>query len=430
LLFISLLIPSLSFAGSTVIEPTTEISVMTFNVRKADMYGWEDDGTSWYNVEAVDGNDETHGEHWVLLARGDAAAQSILDIGADIVGLQEYDRVDKTAKADIQYRLEERSGETWYYADPADTQPIVSRFPIVEVGNYGVRIQVSDDHDVWIFNKHFGLGSDWNQSYIPYAAGNGYSESQILAFVEYWDNWGSAMTAIRKELDVALASDTPVFFTGDFNEPSHLDWTPAAVAAGYIPLAVACPLSMLFTNELFMNDGYHQDRIQDGETEVSRWGYTWTSDNAGGWDDDRIDFVYYSDDGLEVLDSAIVGDANIPFYDLDDVDLKAWWDSGYYTVSDHRGVVVRFLLPTLTGPGETGTTETGSTDTGVKDTGVLVTTTSTTTTSTSPTDTDDDSNKEVAACGCQSSATFGLFGSFALLSVVYWRRFDAYPSRR
>ena len=40
-----------------------------------------------------------------------------------------------------------------------------------------------------------------------------------------------------------------------------------------------------------MIDGYHQDRLQDGETEVTRWGYTWTSDGAGTWDDDRIDFV-------------------------------------------------------------------------------------------------------------------------------------------
>jgi exodeoxyribonuclease-3 len=226
----------------------------------------------------------------------------------------------------------------------------------VSVGEYGVQVEVDSDLHVWVFSRHFGLGSNWNQSYIPYAAYYDYSESEILAFVESWDNWGSSMDALRPELEAALASGEPVFFTGDFNEPSHLDWTEAAAAAGYIPLAVDAPLSHVFIDDLGMIDGYHQDRVQDGEDEVGRWGYTWTSDGVGSSDDDRIDFVYYAGEGVDVLDSVLVGEANGGgVRGSEDVDLKAWWDSSYYTVSDHRAVAVRFELPDPDLPEDTGT---------------------------------------------------------------------------
>ncbi len=78
-------------AAQTEIPSVVELTVMTFNVRRSDLYGWDTPESSWYNVEAVDGYNETHGPHWVLMERGDAAAQSILDSGADIVGLQEYE---------------------------------------------------------------------------------------------------------------------------------------------------------------------------------------------------------------------------------------------------------------------------------------------------------------------------------------------------
>ncbi|CAO3573514.1 unnamed protein product [Mortierella alpina] len=37
--------------------------------------------------------------------------------------------------------------------------------------------------------------------------------------------------------------DVPIFLTGDFNEPSHLDWTPLSVMTGLQPLQVAWPMT-------------------------------------------------------------------------------------------------------------------------------------------------------------------------------------------
>ena len=56
------MIPSFLFAVQT--AAATGLTVMSFNVRKSEMYGWDEDETSWYNFEAVDGNDDTHGPHW------------------------------------------------------------------------------------------------------------------------------------------------------------------------------------------------------------------------------------------------------------------------------------------------------------------------------------------------------------------------------
>jgi uncharacterized protein (TIGR03382 family) len=236
------------------------------------------------------------------------------------------------------------------------------------------------------------------------------------------------MDAQRPELAAALASGEPVFFTGDFNEPSHLDWTEAAAAAGYIPLAVDAPLSHVFIDDLGMIDGYHQDRVQDGEDEVSRWGYTWTSDGAASYDDDRIDFVYYAGERVEVVDSILVGEANgSGVRGSEDVDIKAWWDSDYYTVSDHRAVAVRFELPD---PEDTDTPDTGTPD----DTGTMVDTGEPTDTGSTPGDTgsdvpsspnpDDADSDDISTCGCGGGTGTGPF-SLALLAAAAWRRREA-----
>jgi endonuclease/exonuclease/phosphatase family metal-dependent hydrolase len=334
------------------------LSVMTYNVRVSSLYGWETPGAVWYNTEAVLGNNATHGPHWITMQRGDAAAQTILDSGADIVGLQEY----SNGAADILGRIAALGGGQWYYADTS-AGGILSRHEIAETtpGNYGARIVLPSGQSVWMFNAHYGLHPNWSDSYIPYAARDGHTEQQIIDFVHGLDNWGSAQPNIDADLQVALASGLPVFFTGDFNEPSHMDWTQDAADAGYIPLAVDAPLSHHFIDTLGFTDGYHQDRLNDGETEVSRWGYTWASDGAGPADDDRIDFVYYQGEGVTVTDSVLIGEANgAGVNGSSDVDLAVWWDNdSLHTVSDHRAVAIEFELAPfvpgdLTGDGAVG----------------------------------------------------------------------------
>lgn len=334
------------------------LSVMTYNVRVSSLYGWDSPGAVWYNTEAVLGNNATSGSHWATMERGDAAARTILDSGADILGLQEY----SNGPGDLLGRLAALGGGQWHYADTS-AGGILSRYEIAETtaGNYGARVVLPSGQSVWMFNTHYGLHPNWSDSYIPYAASDGHSEQEILDFVHNLDNWGSNQPNIDADMQTALASGLPVFFTGDFNEPSHLDWTQDAADAGYIPLAVDAPLSHHVIDTLGFTDGYHQDRLNDGESEVSRWGYTWASDGAGSADDDRIDFVYYQGDGITVTDSLLIGDANgAGVNGSADVDLAVWWDDGTrHTASDHRAVAIDFELAPfvagdLTGDGFVG----------------------------------------------------------------------------
>ena len=52
---------------------------------------------------------------------------------------------------------------------------------------------------------------------------------------------GGQVERLLKDLKPVLGSGATVFLTGDFNEPSHLDWTARAAAAGLCPLAVEYP---------------------------------------------------------------------------------------------------------------------------------------------------------------------------------------------
>ena len=124
---------------------------------------------------------------------------------------------------------------------------------------------------------------------------------------------------------------TPVFVVGDFNEPSHLDWTEAAAKAGRHPIKVEYPNSLAMKKAGF-SDAY-RTLYPD---EMKNPGYTWSSFYK--FDDptthhDRIDFVYFKGSGLTVKDIRIVGE------NKKDADIVI---SPY--PSDHRVVVATLEL--------------------------------------------------------------------------------------
>ena len=135
----------------------------------------------------------------------------------------------------------------------------------------------------------------------------------------------------------ALTSGVPVFVTGDFNEPSHLDWTQAAADATARPydLKVEYPASKKMAT-LGMSDTFRTI----WPDEVVRTGYTWTPGspppNIGATEvHDRIDFVYYAGTGVTATAAVTVGlDATNPNTDIA--------ITGY--PSDHRAVLGTFDL--------------------------------------------------------------------------------------
>ncbi len=106
--------------------------------------------------------------------------------------------------------------------------------------------------------------------YGPYQVRKGWSRADVLRLER--DLRLKALATVLRVLPKLAARGIPVFLTGDFNSPSHLDWTPAvAEARDDVPYAVAWPASKALADAGF-GDSYrdaHPDPVADP-------GYTWS----------------------------------------------------------------------------------------------------------------------------------------------------------
>ena len=118
---------------------------------------------------------------------------------------------------------------------------------------------------------------------------------------------------------------------GDFNEPSHLDWTEAAAKAGRHPIKVAYPNSLAMIKAGF-KDSYRVIYPDEMKNPGLTWSPKYTADDSTTHLD-RIDFVYFKGKGLKVKDVKIVGE------NKEKADIVV---SPY--PSDHRAVVASFNL--------------------------------------------------------------------------------------
>ena len=126
----------------------------------------------------------------------------------------------------------------------------------------------------------------------------------------------------RASSQLAAADESPVFLLGDFNCPSHLDWTPATAAAGkHFGLVVDWPVTRA-TENAGMIDAYrviHPDPIIEP-------GNTWTPIDLNDVQD-RIDMVQFKGESLSVIDCQVF--TTIP---------QGRWPS------DHAGVIAEFAV--------------------------------------------------------------------------------------
>jgi endonuclease/exonuclease/phosphatase family metal-dependent hydrolase len=147
------------------------------------------------------------------------------------------------------------------------------------------------------------------------------------------------MPMLQERLDVLpdlAARGIPTFLTGDFNAPSHLDWTAATVGLRpQIKYPVPWPVSTAVEAAGF-RDTYrelHPDPVADP-------GLTWWAGRPliDGYPDpsepqDRIDIIYAA--GPSITDDIrIVGEAGGPQVDIA---VSPWG-------TDHRGVVGTFIV--------------------------------------------------------------------------------------
>jgi endonuclease/exonuclease/phosphatase family metal-dependent hydrolase len=261
-------------------QPVTPLKVMSFNI-------WVQGGLSLSNCIEV-----------------------IRSSGADIVGLQECN--GSTAQT-IATRL-------GFSVQPDGDSSIVSRYPIVAsiptTGGRGVTIQLAPGQRVHFFNCHLAA-----YPYGPYDLKAGRSQSFILD--QENQTRMPALTNLLAAMKPYLATAEPCFLTGDFNAPSHLDYTNFPW-----PTSIACTNAGL-------RDSYAEthpnNRKYPGAFAYNEPGITWTpkTDQEPNGVFDRIDFVHYSQgDGVSVTAAMEIDQRN---------SINPW-------PSDHRAVLTTFTL--------------------------------------------------------------------------------------
>lgn len=255
-------------------------------------------------------------------------ARVIQESGADVIGVQESSRDN----VNIAVHIADSLG--WYSYATEGSPAILSRYAITDTSSFGhgVKIQVDKKQSVWMFNIHL--------MYCPYEPyqlnGIEYCGAPLLntaeeAIASARNTRGQQVDEIIRDILEAQKEGLPLFLTGDFNEPSCLDWTQKAAQAGLCRMAVAWPSTTAFMQQAGMQDSYRT--LYPDET--THPGHTWTSlpqEPDAREVMDRIDFVLYRGNARPTA-SNIIGEkshfSDIPFE---------------HYPSDHRAVITTFTL--------------------------------------------------------------------------------------
>lgn len=265
----------------------------------------------------------------------DQTVDVIKQAQADVVGLQETAGLAAQGEPRPDRAAEIAKKLDWHYFDQGGHTGIISRFKIVTATpkKWGAKLEMPSGRQLYLFNAH--LAHSPYQPYqilgIPY--GNAaFLKTQDEAVRAAKDARSGQVERMLVEVKAALADERSVFITGDFNEPSHLDWTDAAAKADHCPLAVRWPSTAAVEAAGFLDAyrGVHADPLK-------RRGLTWTPtttpDNPMDRHD-RIDFVFVASTAGKVQGAKVVGEAK----ETADVVVAPY-------PSDHRAVVAEVELP-------------------------------------------------------------------------------------
>lgn len=229
---------------------------------------------------------------------------------ADVVGVQESageERADGTRPENA--RIIAKKLRMNYFSQGDGDVTVLSRHKIVghTPKKWGVEIELPSGRRVWLFNAHFAHApyQPYQLLKIPYHDGR-FIATAAEAESEARLARGEEVKSMLAELEAVRDQGKAIFVTGDFNEPSPLDWTEAVCRAGRVPVAVKWPTAAAVLKADFL-DTYreiHPDPLKAP-------GYTWTpTTKADDPEDhhDRIDFVLASGHGLRVTKAEVVGE--------------------------------------------------------------------------------------------------------------------------
>ncbi len=253
---------------------------------------------------------------------------------ADIVGVQETLGLGFPEKENGAL-IAEKLG--WHYLEQARGRGIASRFPIVSSthSKAGAKLSLPSGRTITHFNVHlmYTPYQPYQLLKIPYNNAP-FITTEAEAISEAKAARGEQVRQLIAEINEAAEGSSkgdPLFVTGDFNEPSHLDWTKASHAAGHCPVVVEWP-----STKALADAGFQDAYRKINPNPVHKRGLTWTPTTVltdPKDRHDRIDFVLFRGKGVTARAAQILGES------------KAYADSVVEPYpSDHRAVVCEFQL--------------------------------------------------------------------------------------
>ena len=182
---------------------------------------------------------------------------------------------------------------------------ILTRYEIVESLYKGVKVKLDSGRHAYIFNVHLS-----SHPYQPYQLlkirPKWHKHTNNITFIKTeaeaieWAKKarGAEMAKVLRQVKSIPDKQAPVFVVGDFNEPSHLDWTEAAAKAGRHPIKVAYPTSTGMAKAGF-TDSYRKIYPDEMKNPGLSPGPLLTKSVIPRTHHDRIDFVYFKGKGLK-----------------------------------------------------------------------------------------------------------------------------------
>ncbi len=265
--------------------------------------------------------------------------ESIILSGADIIGTQET--MDNVTGMNSNQAQVIADALGWHYSPVGGGDSgIISRYPITSEFTSGIangikaQITASPNKEIIFYNCHLDY-----LFYGPYAAEQPKANARKVLREEKQSQRDEQIAAIIAGMnsDLGNANNIPVFLSGDFNAPSHLDWTSATASSHYGVGYVAWPTSIACANAGLIDSfrAIHPDP-------VAKPGNTWSPLFKGTEPQDRIDFVYFKGNGVTVTASEMF---NTPV----EVTVGSWGNSIAPALnntwpSDHSAVLSTFTI--------------------------------------------------------------------------------------
>lgn len=223
----------------------------------------------------------------------------------DVVGMQETS--GHSAK-DLAQAL------GWEHWQSDSDLGVISRFPITGEAQTskaaaGVRIRIDEKsgQEVELWTAHLGY-----TPYGPYDACFDKMPVEEIFEREAQSGRTPQAEAIAKDLESKIgdADETPVLLVGDFNTPSHLDWTEDTKDSHCGYGQTDWPVTKIF-EEAGLKDSFREANPDPAAVPGNTWSPVYPkNEGSTGREEpqDRIDFINYAGDKLTVKDSTSFAD--------------------------------------------------------------------------------------------------------------------------